>query len=184
MRGTTVNTPASGKRTRGLAGWRAVGAAIAVSVLTAAGLGVGAASSQAYSTSFDLFEIRTHIQNHGWITGPGTQGQSLRLEAISATQRQSSDRLCLRAHVANVGWQSAKCTSGKGTTITVGTTGRNLAIEAVEVWIPTRGLTVHAHIQNIGDQRVTRTTKGAHVTVGTTGRGLQMEWFYLSPHGL
>lgn len=88
----------------------------------------------------------------------------------------------MRAHVANIGWQSAKCTNGNGTTVVVGTTGRSLAIEAVEVWIPTRGLTVDAHIKNIGDQRVTRTTKGAHVTVGTTGRGLQMEWFWLAPH--
>ncbi|MFJ2619617.1 hypothetical protein [Glutamicibacter sp. NPDC087344] len=162
---------------------RKLGAACAVAALSFTGIGLSAVPSQAYSTSFDLFSVSTHIQGKGWITGPGTKSQGLRLEAIKVVQNKS-DRICLRAHVSNVGWQGTKCTTGKGTSITVGTTGRSLAIEAVETWIPTRGLTVTAHIKNIGDQRVTRSTKGGHVTVGTTGRALQMEWFYIQPHAL
>jgi uncharacterized protein YjdB len=161
--------------------WRMRGAAVAVAVLSVLGVGAIAAPAQAYySNSQRDFQVSTHVQNVGWTSTPGTRGQGLRIEAIKVTQLQSKV-ICLNAHVATIGWQSRQCTSGKGTSITVGTTGRSLAIEAVEVTRPgnSYGVGVLVHIQNIGD-RMTSVSKGIGVfTVGTTGRGLRLEWFEL-----
>lgn len=163
---------------RGRAGWRIRGAAIAVAALSTVGVGVVATPAHAYLTSFEWFDVRTHVQNKGWTTGVGSEGQGLRLEAISVTAQRSVN-LCMRAHVATIGWQATKCTSASNPTIVVGTTGRSLAIEAVEVWIPGYTLAVDAHIQNIGDTHRYTNVKGGHVIAGTTGRGLRMETFVL-----
>ncbi len=157
----------------------------AIVVAGAAVLGstvVAAPAAQAYySNSARDFEVRTHVQNLGWISAPGTRGQGLRVEAIQVTQLQGKV-ICLNAHVAAIGWQARQCTSGRGTSITIGTTGRGLAIEAVEVTRPgnSYGVGVLAHIQNVGD-RMTSVSKGiGGFTAGTTGRGLRLEWFELS----
>ncbi len=75
-----------------------------------------------------------------------------------------------------------KLSRGKGTSITIGTTGRGLAIEAIEVWRPgnTYAIAARVHIQNIGDKGVSVSKGIGGFTVGTTGQGLRLEWFELS----
>ena len=162
--------------------WRTRGAAIAVTALAVVGVGVVTTPAQAYYTNTQRdFQVLTHIQNIGWTSTPGTRGQGLRLEAIQVTQLQGKV-ICLNAHVASIGWQTRQCTSGKGTTITVGTTGRNLAIEAVEITRPgnTYAVGARVHIQNIGDKAISVSKGIGGFTVGTTGQGLRLEWFELS----
>ena len=116
------------------------------------------------------------MQNIGWMSGSGTTGLGLRLEALTLTQNSASQTICVRAHVATVGWMAAQCTSGQGTSITVGTTGRALAMEALEVWSPGYDVWATAHVQNVGWQSQARSsTVGAHIVIGTTGRALRME---------
>ena len=170
------------KRTRATS-WRSRVAAIAVAILTALGLIVGVgAPAQAYNSGPGPdFQVSTHVQGIGWTSNPGTKGQGLRLEAVKVTQLQGKV-ICLKAHVSSIGWQNGQCTSGRGTSITIGTTGRGLAIEAIEVWRPGNSYAVAAtaHIQDIGDQRISVSKGIGGFTVGTTGRGLRMEWFELS----
>lgn len=157
-------------------------AAIVVAAVATLGTIAVATPAQAYYTNSQRdFQVSTHVQNIGWTSAPGTRGQGLRIEAIKVTQLQGKV-ICLKAHVSAIGWQAGQCTSGRGTSITVGTTGRGLAIEAVEVTRPgnTYGVGALVHIQNIGD-RMTSVSKGVGgFTVGTTGQGLRLEWFELS----
>ena len=90
--------------------------------------------------------------------------------------------ICLKAHVSSIGWQGGQCTSGRGTSITIGTTGRGLALEAIEVWRPGNTYSVGAwvHIQSIGDDGVSVSKGIGGFTVGTTGRGLRLERFELA----
>ena len=121
--------------------------------------------------------VYAHVQNYGW-DGPwetsnniacrpaitlnawtgsslgcvGTQGRSLRLEALqfrlqSIYQRTNINgiRLCMQAHLAYTGWQSARCTSyvnpnfnDYSSTVMVGTTGESRQIEAISMWFETR----------------------------------------------
>jgi len=159
--------------------WRVRGLVAATALSVLVGVGVVAAPAQAYSTND--FSVRTHIQNIGWSSLPGTRGQSLRVEAIQVTQLRSKV-ICLNAHVASIGWQTRQCTSGPGTTIAVGTTGRALAIEAVEVTRPgnSYGVGALAHIQSIGDRYTGVSAGVGGFIAGTTGRGLRLEWFELS----
>ena len=162
--------------------WRIRVTAIAVAVLTALSVAVVATPAQAYYTNSQKdFEVSTHIQNVGWSSSQGTQGQALRIEAIKVTQLQGKV-ICLNAHVSAIGWQQRQCTSGRGTAITVGTTGRGLAIEAVEITRPGNSYAVGAnvHIQNIGNQGIGVGAGVGGFTVGTTGRNLRLEWFELN----
>lgn len=139
-------------------------------------------SAASASVPVSGFTVKTHVQKLGWISGGGTTGSGLRIEALKVTQTQSTERLCLRAHVAKIGWMKTQCTSGKGTTITVGTTGRSLALQALEVSSPNKAVSARAHVQSIGWQSM-RTTSGAgkKTTIGTTGRGLRLEFVQLKP---
>lgn len=164
-------------------GVRARVAAIVLAAAAVLGSSVVAApAAQAYYTNTARdFEVQTHIQGIGWSSTQGTRGQGLRLEAVKVTQLQSKV-ICLKGHVSSIGWQGGQCTSGRGTSITIGTTGRGLALEAIEIWRPGNTYSVGAwvHIQNIGDKG-TSVSKGiGGFTVGTTGRGLQLERFELA----
>jgi hypothetical protein len=59
----------------------------------------------------------------------GTEGQSLRLEALRLSTRTG---VCAQGHVANVGWQTWQC-SRRGGWVEVGTVGRSLSLEALRV---------------------------------------------------
>ncbi len=136
---------------------------------------------------------RAHVQNVGWqrwVNGgevAGTTGKSLRIEALQVELRDGTDlardyELWYRGHVQNVGWMAW---TNKGP---VGSTGRSLRLEAIEVMLVRRGeehpsadgqafldgtyVSVAGHVQNLGWMKST-TANGQ--TVGTTGRGLRLE---------
>ncbi|MFT4052702.1 MAG: CAP domain-containing protein [Microbacterium sp.] len=144
---------------------------------------VFAAYTSSSTTSVTLtssdFSVKAHVQKLGWITGGGTTGRALRLEALKITQ-SGSKIICARAHVQKVGWQSSSCTSGKGTSITVGTTGRSLRMEALYLWSPSGAFTAQAHVQKIGWQAEKSTTRvDQKIVIGTTGKALRLEYVKL-----
>ncbi|MDR0779449.1 MAG: hypothetical protein LBF16_01995 [Pseudomonadales bacterium] len=132
-----------------------------------------------------VFSVNTHVQYRGWIGAKGTTGESLRLEAIRVKQ-EGALNLCLRPYVSNIGWMATQCTNGRGNTITVGTTGRSLAIEALEMRL-TEGsckavggrvvLHANAHLAGIGWTPYQFVGCGQTLTLGTTGQRRRMEAF-------
>ena len=180
MRVRGKSTTPTGSRRRRLG-------SVVVALAVSAGAFFGAPAAHAeepeiqpfYDTG--VFTVWTHIQNMGWTDLSGSVSQSLRLEAIRVYQK-GDRRFCARVHVATIGWQASQCTSTSNRQITLGTTGRNLAIEAVEVWTPGYNFKVSAHVQNIGWMERTTAYAGQHVTIGTTGRGLRMEAFSFAPY--
>ncbi|MFJ5546136.1 hypothetical protein [Streptomyces sp. NPDC093225] len=120
---------------------------------------------------------QAHLRDVGWqaVTGAdgagvGTVGQSRPVEALrlSAT---GTGGLWVRAHVQNVGWQPWVRIPDGGTA-EVGTTGRALRLEALEVRTDRGTLTGRAHVQGLGWQPRTR---GQEIHLGTTGRSLAVE---------
>ena len=82
---------------------------------------------------------RTHIQNIGWQDIKkdgelaGTQGKSLRLEAMNinlSNKYSSLFKIKYQVHVQNIGWQDWK-TDGE----LAGTEGRALRLEAIQIKI-------------------------------------------------
>ncbi|MDR1449215.1 MAG: hypothetical protein LBI84_03265 [Propionibacteriaceae bacterium] len=139
------------------------------------------------SSSPTAFKIESHLQDYGWLATTGTTGEVRRLEAIKVTQLRSDAVICLRAHVSDQGWEPGlTCTQGVNTSITVGTTGKSRAIEALQISIRGAGVQdfkVAAHVSNVGWQSDQSANSGATLTIGTTGRSLAMEAFRLSLRG-
>ena len=107
----------------------------------------------------------------------------------SGTVTQNA-KVYYRAHVQNIGWQNydGKQWLAADGTSEVGTDGKSLRMEAVEIAVPQGyALTGHAHVQNIGniDAQKLRTVtlkdeKGRDAAydvyfLGTTGKSLRME---------
>ncbi len=137
--------------------------------------------------SYDVY-YRVHIQNQGWLGWAkngevaGSTGAGLRVEAIEVKllikgsilpgstdnhQYIPTAAISVQAHVANIGWQGF-------TTGVAGTSGRSLAIEALNFLVannPGGEVQCSAHVANIGWQDFTSGTSG------TTGCGLQTEAF-------
>lgn len=101
---------------------------------------------------YDVY-YRAHVQDKGWLGWAcndqvaGTTGFVLRLEAFQVvlvekgspapgdTSQPSIQRaFSIKAHVSNLGWQSPVYEG-----MTVGTTGRNLAVEALTINKPDLG---------------------------------------------
>ena len=137
---------------------------------------------------YDVY-YRAHVQDKGWLGWAcndqvaGTTGFVLRLEAFQIvlvekgspapgdTSQPSIQRaFSIKAHVSNLGWQSPVYEG-----MTVGTTGRNLAVEALTISKPdlgySGGIEYRAHVQNIGWQKWVKNGKVA----GTTGKSLAVE---------
>lgn len=137
---------------------------------------------------YDVY-YRAHVQDKGWLGWAcndqvaGTTGFVLRLEAFQVvlvekgspapgdTSQPSIQRaFSIKAHVSNLGWQSPVYEG-----MTVGTTGRNLAVEALTISKPdlgySGGIEYRAHVQNIGWQKWVKNGKVA----GTTGKSLAVE---------
>ena len=134
---------------------------------------------------------KAHVQDIGWIDwkaadqGMGTTGQSKRVEAIRlklSDELAKSYDLWYRVHAQNKGWMGWT-SNGQ----LAGTAGLGLRIEAVELRLVAHGtaikdvggaafadngLSVNAHIQNVGWQG---DRNGYNVTVGTIGKALRME---------
>ena len=137
---------------------------------------------------YDVY-YRAHVQDKGWLGWAcndqvaGTTGFGLRLEAYQVvlvekgspapgdTSRPSIQRaFSIRAHVSNLGWQEPVYEG-----MTSGTTGRNLAVEALTINNPDLGysgnIEYRAHVQNIGWPEWVKNGKAA----GTTGKSLSIE---------
>lgn len=120
--------------------------------------------------------VRSHVAQRGWISGGGTTGRGLRLEALAVRQLDAKV-ICLQAHVQNIGWMTPVCTKGPGTEVTVGTTGRSLRMEALRVWSPDNRVSGRGHVSNLGWQtRMVSSTSGGQISIGTTGQSRQLEF--------
>ena len=144
------------------------------------------------ASQFDVW-YRAYVQNIGWLgwakdgANAGTEGMGLRTESVEVrmvpkgqagpapqTMPSASIGLQVTPHVATLGWLSPV---GQGAT--AGTTGRGLALEALQLrttslpWAG--GIQCQAHVQNLGWMAWV----GPGATCGTTGRGLRMEAFAL-----
>ena len=140
---------------------------------------------------------RAHVQNLGTLgwsrdgQAAGTVGRGLRLEDLevcvlpkgevpeggAGSQASFVGAVGGSAHSQNVGWRGA---SGS---LSFGTTGRGLRLEALRLSAPALpeacGISYQAHVQNVGWQGV-RTAGGV---AGTTGRGLRVEAVRISLTG-
>ncbi|MFD4997400.1 hypothetical protein [Streptomyces buecherae] len=120
---------------------------------------------------------KAHVQDIGWQNFvacdggvAGTTGQSRRMESLNLAT-SGTNGLCARAHVATAGWQGWAC-AADGEDLYIGTTGRGLAIEAVELKVGTDTVSANAHLSGIGWQGW---VTSSYIQVGTTGQARSME---------
>lgn len=133
---------------------------------------------------------RLHVQDFGWLgwakdgelagsAGYGKRAEAIELCLVAKGETAPSDEgspyrdagFSSRAHVQNVGWQDAQT----GYTLTIGTTGHGLRMEALTISRPSDDrsgdVVYEAHVQNVGWQ-------GERVNgqvAGTSGSGLRLE---------
>ena len=138
---------------------------LAAALIVLAALTVVGAPSAAASP---VVWYSAHVQDAGWLDPvydgevAGTTGQARRLEALSFTDPS----IVARGHVQNLGWMPESY-------VQVGTTGRSLRLEAVQLSARHEGWEVicQAHVQNLG----WLPQVGNGQTCGTTGRSLRLE---------
>ena len=140
---------------------------------------------------------RAHVQNLGTLgwsrdgQAAGTAGRGLRVESLEVCvlptgevpESGAGSRASFvgavggSAHSQNVGW------AGASPSLSFGTTGRGLRLEAVRLNAPSLpeacGISYEAHVQNVGWQGARTSGKVA----GTTGRGLRTEAVRISLTG-
>jgi N-acetylmuramoyl-L-alanine amidase len=110
-----------------------------------------------------------HVENIGWQEQKengelaGTEGQSLRIEAIKIFTDIS---LKYRAHIENIGWMDFVKVGELA-----GTTGKSLRLECLEI-ISDREIKATAHVQNKG---WIESVVGKTIRVGTEGEALRLE---------
>ncbi len=147
--------------------------------------------------------VKAHVQNLGWMeqdisyppvfdlrTGKliegeverdveaGTTGRALRLESLEigiGSIPKEMGGIMVNAHVSHIGWQGYK-TAPCGSTVTVGTTGRGLAIEAIQIKLYGKiaelfSIQYKVHSAYIGWGSVRRDGQ----TAGTVGEGRRAE---------
>ncbi|MFD6799383.1 hypothetical protein [Streptomyces cyaneofuscatus] len=127
-----------------------------------------------------------HVAGNGWDANwscngnvVGTWGKNKALEALGVSIG-GVGRYCVNAHLRDYGWQGERCSDGIGAihSVTVGTTGQNRPIEALEIWTEYGYIHGVAHVQDVGwmDEAHGRT-----IRLGVTGKALKMEavglWF-------
>ena len=114
-------------------------------------------------------KYQVHVENIGWQEQKengelaGTEGQSLRIEAIKIFSDVS---LKYRAHVEGIGWMDFVNVGELA-----GTTGKSLRLECLEI-ISDREIKATAHVQNKG---WIESTVGKNIRVGTEGEALRLE---------
>ena len=141
--------------------------------------GDGAAYSKLANATYSSPTIRyqAHVQSVGWQSETndgnmaGTQGRSLRLEALRASVAGVSGGIQYRAHVQNIGWQSWK----KDGAI-AGTEGQGLRMEALEVQLTgaiasSYDVYYRVHVSDIGWMAWAKNGE----TSGTVGLGRRVE---------
>lgn len=140
------------------------------------------------TNKYDVY-YRVHSAQLGWLDWAkngetaGTEGYGYSMQAIQVKLVKKGDAspgstanpnrkalIGYDAHVTNIGWQS-KVLDGA----TAGTSGRSLAIEALEISLPTQayagGITYRAHCAGIGWQ----SWRSDGSMAGTTGQARQVE---------
>lgn len=121
-------------------------------------------------------QYQVHIQDKGWMNwqnageGAGTEGQSLRLEAVKF-KGNNGLKIEYQAHVQDIGWQDWK-KEGE----IAGTTGQSLRLEAIRIKC-NKTLEVQEHIQDIG---WTPKFKSKEFMIGTEGKALRLEAFKIN----
>lgn len=141
--------------------------------------GDGAAYSKLANATYSSPTIRyqAHVQSVGWQAETndgnmaGTQGRSLRLEALRASVAGVSGGIQYRAHVQSIGWQSWK----KDGAI-AGTEGQGLRMEALEVQLTgaiasSYDVYYRVHVSDIGWMAWAKNGE----TAGTVGLGRRIE---------
>ena len=93
--------------------------------------------------------------------------------------------LYFAAHVENKGWDKTTTVLAPGQSVTVGTTGRALRVEALAVMVPEDFRVIgFAHVQNVGDAAVKEVTTSEDYTIpegykayefGSTGKARRLE---------
>ena len=143
-------------------------------------------STAAQSAPSVTLKAQVHVQNIGWQgwksatsnadkTGEiivGTEGRSLRLEAIQIQFEGISGSINYQVHIQDIGWQDAKV---KG--VIAGTSGQSRRLEAVRIvllgdiskWYD---IEYKAHVQNNGWESEYK--KNGSVS-GTSGKSLRLE---------
>ncbi len=140
--------------------------------------------------SYDIY-YRVHVSNIGWLgwakngESAGSIGYDYAAEAVeivvvaknaaapgdtTAPFKQLGTTVTYQAHVSDIGWQPSVLEDA-----VAGTTGRNLAVEAVKLSLAQQqesgSIEYNAHVSDIGWQG----WKADGDMAGTTGRSLQME---------
>jgi uncharacterized protein YjdB len=116
------------------------------------GQGRGIEAVEATASGFDIC-LQAHVRNRGWLgqsctksrvssasAFAGTTGQALPIEALTISLRTDElvatgparQNVSAMGHVQNLGWVGPP--SGYAKSVTVGTTGRALQLEALQLW--------------------------------------------------
>ncbi|WP_126981287.1 leucine-rich repeat protein [Acetobacterium bakii] len=130
----------------------------------------------------DGVTYRTHIQNNGWETAwtsdgnrSGTEGQSLRLEAIeinlTGENLPAVAHIEYLTHVQNTGWETDWTRDGQP----AGTEGQCLRLEAIQIRLvdmPGYSVQYRVHVQNQGWETAWSADGDS---AGTEGQSLRLE---------
>lgn len=125
----------------------------------------------------DTVSYRTHVQNVGWMNEvangqtSGTEGKSLRVEAIEIKVNDPNSSITYNTHVQNIGWMSS-VSNGQLS----GTTGQSLRVEAINIKLggklsETYDIYYKVHVQDIGWMGWAKNGQSA----GTTGGSKRVE---------
>jgi uncharacterized protein YjdB len=154
------------------------------------------------AANYDIY-YRAYVQGAGWLDWTsnggtaGSSGYAARLEALevrivakdgsgaaapaTGSQAYLSPAIVGKSHVQNIGWTSVTSPM-KSTSLTLGTTGRALRLEAFTLSCANLGsgsITYRAHVSNIGWMNAV--SDGA--TAGTTGQAKRVEAVQISLSG-
>ncbi|MDH6132304.1 uncharacterized protein YjdB [Kitasatospora sp. MAA4] len=154
---------------------------VAADPATHAALVAAAQRAQAENPNSQVRHIcyAAHVQNIGWQPPvcdgrvAGTQGQSLRLEALDILVTGIGG-VCADAYEQYSGWQGWRC-GDDATDVVVGTTGQSLRMEALAVSVASGGVCVDGYVQNTGWQQWQCADAMQTALVGTTGQSLRLE---------
>lgn len=118
---------------------------------------------------------QTHIENKGWThisydgETSGTEGQSLRCEAIKVFSVDGTVFEEVQAHLQDFGWRTYKY---PGANTVIGTTGQSRRLEALKIKT-SKKCKMRAHIQDVGWTKWTDCDGKA--MVGTEGQSKRLE---------
>lgn len=132
--------------------------------------------TQGTATPGGGFRYRAHIANQGWLGWVGTEemagstGHAIPMQALQVSYGGATDLITGKAHVQQVGWLPWDYG-------TIGTVGKNLRLEAVQLWLgqflTDKGynLQYRVHVGGIGWQNWVNNGGIA----GTVGKGRAIE---------